>query len=102
MFGLKKETLSLIINEISNYKEIKEAVIFGSRAKGNYKTGSDIDIAIKGSEINQDIVDKLKNRLNQELPIPYFIDILDYENITSDDLIDHIDRVGFVFYDSQC
>ena len=41
MFGLKKETLSLIINEISNYKEIKEAVIFGSRAKGNYKTGSD-------------------------------------------------------------
>ena len=102
MFGLKKETLSLIINEISNYKEIKEAVIFGSRAKGNYKTGSDIDIAIKGSEITQDIVDKLKNRLNQELPIPYFIDILDYENITSDDLIDHIDRVGFVFYDSQC
>ena len=102
MFGLKKETFSLIINEISNYKEIKEAVIFGSRAKGNYKTGSDIDIAIKGSEITQDIVDKLSTRLNQELPIPYFIDILHYENITSDDLIDHIDRVGFVFYDSQC
>lgn len=94
MFGLKDSTTNIIINEILRFKEIKEAIIFGSRAKGNFKRGSDIDLALKGPEINQDIVTKLSRRLNQEAPIPHFIDVVHYEQISSEELLAHIDRVG--------
>jgi len=101
MFGLKEKTITIIINEISRFKEIREAVVFGSRAKGNYKKGSDIDIAIKGDEITQDSVVKLSARLNQEAPIPYLIDVIHYEGITSLELVDHIDRVGKILYSAN-
>lgn len=94
MFGLKDSTTNIIIKEILRFKEIKEAIIFGSRAKGDFKRGSDIDLALKGPEINQDIVTKLSRRLNQEAPIPHFIDVIHYEQISSDELLQHIDRVG--------
>lgn len=43
-FGLKSSDLDYIINTIKKFPQIKKAVIFGSRAKGNFKPGSDIDI----------------------------------------------------------
>ena len=94
MFGLKNTTLDIIIREISKFKEIEEAIIFGSRAKGDFRQGSDIDIALKGPKIDQDIITKLSRKLNQEVPVPYFIDIISYEQITNKDLIEHIKRVG--------
>jgi len=94
MFGLKDSTTNIIIKEILRFREIKEAIIFGSRAKDNFKRGSDIDLALKGPEINQDIVTKLSRRLNQEAPIPHFIDVVHYEQISSEELLAHIDRVG--------
>ena len=63
MFGLK-------------YKEIDRVIIFGSRAKGSFKKGSDIDIAVKGSRINDDIITRLSRKLNQESLIPHHIDII--------------------------
>ena len=94
MFGLKKNIIDIIINELSKFKEIKKALIFGSRAKGEYKKGSDIDITIIGEDINYDIVIKLKTILNQELSIPYYVDIVHYNEISNPDLTEHIDRVG--------
>ena len=60
--------------------------------------GSDIDIAIKGKAITQDTVLKLSAILNQESPIPYFIDVVHYEDIISKDLVKHIDRVGKILH----
>ena len=98
MFGLKKSIIDIIIKELSKFSEIQEAVIFGSRAKGNFKKGSDIDIAIKGVRINEDIVVQLSRTLNQESPIPHFIDVVHYEQVTNKDLIAHINRVGESIY----
>ncbi|MEW4901747.1 nucleotidyltransferase domain-containing protein [Clostridium tetani] len=47
--------------------------MFGSRAKGNYKPGSDIDIAIYGENINLDILSKLNSILEEKSPMPYFL-----------------------------
>ena len=94
MFGLKESTLKIIKNEISKYKDIDQVIIFGSRAKGNFKTGSDIDIAVKGARINDDIITRLSRKLNQESLIPHHIDIIHYEKIANHGLVDHIDRVG--------
>ncbi len=98
MFGLKDSSYQHIITAISSFKDIETAIIFGSRAKGNYKTGSDIDLAIKGKNINYDTVIRLSTILNQELPIPYFVDVVHYEILTNKELVDHIDRVGKIFY----
>lgn len=97
MFGLTNQDIQYIIDEISNYPQIEEAIIFGSRALNTYQVGSDIDIALKGEEI-QTIVPRISGILNEESPLPYFFDILDYNMIDNSDLRDHINRVGQIIY----
>ncbi len=94
MFGLEKHIIEMILAEISSHKEVSDVIIFGSRAKGNYKRGSDIDLAIKGGKITFELVSKLKTIFNQKMQIPYHVDLVHYESISNHDLIDHIDRVG--------
>ena len=94
MYGLPPHTIQLILTEISNYPEICDLVIYGSRAKGTHKKGSDIDLAAKGENITFGLITKLKTRFNQVMTIPYHIDLIHYESIANKDLLDHIDRVG--------
>ena len=91
----------MILSEISDHKEICDAIIFGSRAKGNYKKGSDIDIALKGKNISFELVAGLKTKFNQEMPIPHHVDLVHYESISNQDLTDHIDRVGISIVNSS-
>jgi len=98
MFGLHEATMNTIIKEISQFDQIQQAMIFGSRAKGNFKAGSDIDIAVKGSNLEDNTIIKLSRRLNQEVPIPHFIDVVHYNSITNQDLIEHINRIGKIIY----
>lgn len=98
--GLTQNDLDYIISCISTFKDISEAIVFGSRAKGNYKYSSDIDIAIKGSNIKDETIASLSAKLNEEGPLPYFSDVLDYHSISNENLISHIDRVGIPIYKS--
>ena len=99
-FGFKVGDLDLIITVIQKYPEIEQTIIFGSRAKGNYKTGSDVDIALKG-KIDWQIVSNLNNDLNEETTLPYMFDVLDYNSINNIALHKHIDRIGVVFYERE-
>ena len=65
---------------------------------GNYKKGSDIDIAIVGKNIKRSIIYKLDDYLNEIYPLPYFFDIIQYDKISNENLINHIDREGKVIY----
>jgi len=76
-------------------------IIFGSRAKGTSKPGSDIDFAIKGQFPDFTYPEKLRNLLEDGLYLPYFFDVLDYSKITNQDLKEHIDCVGKVFYSKK-
>ena len=98
-YGLLGQDIEIILQAISEFPVISQAILFGSRAKGNYKTGSDIDLAIKGTEINYETVSGLSFMLNEELSLPYFFDIIHYEKITESKLTQHIDRVGKVIYE---
>lgn len=97
-FGLTDTDLKYIISLLKEFPQIKEALIFGSRAKENFKPGSDVDLAIKGEKVTRRIVSQLSFELNEESPLPYFFDILHYEKITEPKLIEHIDRVGIVVF----
>ncbi|MBD7913589.1 nucleotidyltransferase domain-containing protein [Clostridium sp. Sa3CUN1] len=97
-FGLREFDLNYIKEKISEFSEIEKAIIFGSRAKGNYKPGSDIDIAIVGENINFNTVSRLHSLLEDQGPLPYLFDILDYTHLNHDELKSHIDRMGKVIY----
>lgn len=98
-FGLRNEDLSYLIATIKKFTEIEKAVIFGSRAKGNYKIGSDVDIAIFGDNISFSTVAGLHCILEDESPMPYFFDIVDYTHSTHQELKEHIDRVGKMIFE---
>ncbi|NJD78342.1 MAG: nucleotidyltransferase domain-containing protein [Candidatus Methanoperedens sp.] len=98
-FGLKDGDLDTIIAILKKYPQVEQALIFGSRAKGNYKPGSDVDIVIKGNV--EEIITDVSFSLNEDSLLPYKFDVLDYNNISSQDLIDHINRVGIVFYEKK-
>lgn len=98
LYGLSDESLRMIVDSIASFEEIEGALIFGSRAMGNYKRGSDVDIAIKGENISGELVRDLSFILNEELPLPYFFDVLGYSLIESKDLIEQIDKYGVEIY----
>ena len=97
-FGLKQTDLDAIVSILEKHSNIESAVIFGSRAKGNYKKGSDVDIALKGELLNSDIIHQISYWLNEESLMPYKFDILNYRTINNQDLVEHIDRAGIEFY----
>ncbi len=99
-FGITEKSYNMLLELFTKHPEIEEAWLFGSRAKGNNKKGSDIDLAIKGSDCSPDLALTVATIANEELPIPYQIDIVDYSTIDNPDLKEHIDRVGLLFYSS--
>jgi len=96
--GLAERDLKFLYQAIKEFPEIEEVIMFGSRAKGNFKEGSDVDLAIKGINITSSTVLRLSYKLNEELPIPFFFDIVDYRKISNPELIEHINRVGKIIY----
>lgn len=98
MFGLKQSDLNSIITILQSQAEVEEAIIFGSRAKGGYKNGSDVDIALKGTSVSHRLINHVSYLLNEETLMPYKFDVLDYHTISNKNLTAHIDRAGKVFY----
>ena len=70
--------------------------MFGSRAKGTFRAGSDVDLAVKGCSDSD--VTLLSAALNEETTFPYFFDVVAYEKISNQELLAHIDRVGVTLY----
>ncbi|MGF1584824.1 MAG: nucleotidyltransferase family protein [Bacteroidales bacterium] len=94
--GLTKEQNAAIIKETSRFKKLTRLVVFGSRAIGNYKQGSDIDFAVWGLEPGE--VCKLNIRLNEYLSLPHKFDVVRFESINSPQLKQHILEFGTLIY----
>jgi uncharacterized protein len=99
--GLSENTIQTINSVFSQCPEIEKAIIFGSRAKGNYKNGSDIDIALFGSSVTDIITWNINAILNEQKPLPYYFDIISYNTLKNPDLKDHIDRFGKLFFENK-
>lgn len=96
--GLSDSTVAEIRGLLARYPGVEKAVLYGSRAKGNYKPGSDIDLTLFGPTLNHrqlaDIVDAL-----DDLLLPYGIDLSIFAELNHPELREHIERVGVVFYE---
>ena len=96
-YGLTNKQLQEIIAILQRYPQISEALIFGSRAMGNYKDGSDVDIALKG-QVSHSIAVTIQHELEEETYLPFFFDVVAYGAISNEKLTKHIDMYGQVFY----
>jgi len=98
--GLSAPTVDRIVSALAHYPEIEKAVLYGSRAKGNYRNGSDIDLTLIGDGLNFSLLTRLDNELD-DLLLPYKFDLSFFASLTHPELIDHIRRVGVVFYEKK-
>lgn len=98
-FGLSDTVIKELQDVFRRYANIEKVLIFGSRSKGNYRAGSDIDLAVIGKDIDHN---QLLNILCEidDLELLYSVDLLDYQKKKGTPIGDHIDRVGQVFYEA--
>ena len=80
------------------HPSVTRAVLFGSRAKGNFREGSDIDLALEGEDLGERELADIRSELDDE-PIAHRVDLILKKTITHHELLDHIERVGVVFYE---
>ena len=97
LYGLSRDIVRRVNKIFVQYEQVKEVLLYGSRAKGTFKLGSDIDLTLKGDDLNLKLLNKIGLDLD-ELLLPYIFDISIYNHITNKDLLGHIERVGLVFY----
>ncbi len=95
--GLTSKEQREIQDVFSRYHDIEKVLIYGSRAMGNYKPSSDIDLTLIGENITLDLLFKIEMDLDNLL-LPYKFDISVYHRISDPDFLEHIDRVGVPFY----
>lgn len=97
-FGLSDTVIKELQDVFRQYANIKKVLIFGSRSKGNYRAGSDIDLAVIGTNIDYRQLLEIQTQID-DLEMLYSIDLLNYDSKVGTPIGDHIDRVGQVFYE---
>ena len=92
-FGLEDTTIAHMAAVFSSFPEVEEVMLYGSRAKGNYKNGSDIDLTFTGNSLTLSLLNKISLKLD-DLYLPYTFDLSVFNQIDNTDLREHIQRVG--------
>lgn len=95
-FGLSPETIGQIQSVLAHYPVVEQAILYGSRAKGNYRAGSDIDLTLRGNISHHQLL-AIQNELD-DLLLPYSLDLSLFNTLSYPPLLDHIQRVGVIFY----
>ena len=97
MYGLEAEDVERIVAVFRSFPEIEKAVLYGSRAKGTYREGSDIDVSLFGPQLNLSIANAISQSI-YDLNLPYLFDISIFHQISNPDLQEHINRAGIVLF----
>ena len=101
MYGLCDDIIEKLKAIFAGFENIDRVILYGSRAKGNYKKGSDIDLVLQGEGLTlSNSVYLLMDKI-EELMLPYTFDISIYSQIDNRDLLDHIKRAGKIFYERE-
>lgn len=96
--GLGQDEILKMQEIFSRFENIYKVILYGSRAMGNWKPYSDIDLTILGNQITLDQIHEIENELDYLL-LPYKIDLSIFDHIKNKDLLSHIDRVGIPFFE---
>jgi predicted nucleotidyltransferase len=92
-FGIPTSSFEIIKDLLRANKKITEAFVFGSRAKGTYRNGSDIDIVIKGEGLSRDDLLNIQLEYDKRM-FPWKLDLISFSQISDKAVLEHIERVG--------
>ena len=95
--GLSKRDIQTIQDIFTNYPDVEKVWLFGSRAIGNYHKGSDIDLAVMNEEVSDRTIQNMLSDF-EESSLPYFVDVINFQELSHTGLKEHINRVGKLFY----
>jgi uncharacterized protein len=100
-FGLQEATIQKICDVLAEFPQVEKAVLYGSRAKGNYRNGSDIDLTLCGGpDLELKVLYKVMDKID-DLLLPYTFDLSLFQDIRDPFVIEHIRRVGVTFYEKE-
>ena len=99
-FGLKENVIKGIEEILSGFPQVETVLIYGSRVKGNYRPGSDVDLSFKGVDLNLQVLNKISLQLD-DLLLPYTFDLSVFDHIDNECLVEHIERIGKIFYHKE-
>jgi predicted nucleotidyltransferase len=99
-FGLPDKTVAIVRQILAGFPAVERAILYGSRAKGNDRPGSDIDLTLFGDQLNLYILGQIAARL-EESSIPYMVDLSIWSQLDHAGLREHIERVGVIFYQRE-
>ncbi|WP_221793163.1 nucleotidyltransferase domain-containing protein [Oceanobacter mangrovi] len=97
-YGLPDNSLQQLLQLFAGQPKVRQVILYGSRAKGNYRPGSDIDLTLVGPELELQDLNRIEQQLD-DLLLPWSVDLSLFADIDNPDLIDHIQRVGQVLYE---
>ena len=99
--GLPESAIHKICAVFARYPQVEKAILYGSRAKGTYRNGSDIDLTLCGAaDLTLSVQHRIANELD-DLLLPYMIDLSIFHDISDPDLMEHIQRVGTPMYERR-
>ena len=98
-FGLSDTVIKELQDVFRRHANIEKVLIFGSRSKGNFREGSDIDLAVIGQGVDYNLLLSILCEID-DLELLYSVDLIDYNKKKGTPIGDHIDRVGKVFYEA--
>ena len=96
-YGLSDRTLEKIRGVFSHYPQVEKAILYGSRATGTYRNGSDIDLTLYGNALTHSVLSRIDTELD-DLLLPYTIDLSIFHQIDNPTMIEQIQRIGVNFY----
>ena len=98
--GLSNETLDQLTCVLARFSQVDKAILFGSRAKGIHKPGSDIDLALVGDNLDWRTIGQIASAFD-DLPIPYCFSLILLSERTDSEVAADIHRVGIPFFERR-
>lgn len=98
-YGLPLAAIEKLRAVFKAHPKVKSVLLYGSRAKGNYRTGSDIDLCIE-NEITLDELLKIDSEID-DLLLPWSVDLSLYQKIENPQLQESIKKTGVLFYSAR-
>ena len=95
--GLPPRAVSSICDVLARYPSVSGAILYGSRAKGTFKPGSDIDLTLTGHGLDFTLLRRIEDEID-DLLLPWKLDLSSLDDIQNESLLDHIRRVGIPLY----
>ncbi|MGD1867829.1 MAG: nucleotidyltransferase domain-containing protein [Phormidesmis sp.] len=98
--GLKIQTIEKITGVLRQHGEVEAAILYGSRAKGNYRPGSDIDLTLTGEDLTYRMMTRIDDKID-DLLLPYLFDLSVLRQIENPNVVEQIHRFGLLFYQRE-